>query len=160
MFSLICAWTNGYANNRRRRFETLSRSSWRHSNDTARIDCKLYISRYCGRLRACFAYYPHIPDVWRLDPRRGATHAPNHDGAPKDGPVHLHRSLYREMSESGMYDPGYPFDMKARLNIKTVFPGMGITMLKIMGILYCQDDIFIYGQDRIYILRRPPGLQE
>ena len=32
IFSLICAWTNGWANNHRW-FETRSRSSWRHCNE-------------------------------------------------------------------------------------------------------------------------------
>ena len=33
IFSLICAWTNAWTNNGRRRFETTSRSLGRHSND-------------------------------------------------------------------------------------------------------------------------------
>ena len=42
MFSLICAWTNGWVNHRRL-FETPSQSLWRHCNDESFCDCLIVI---------------------------------------------------------------------------------------------------------------------
>ena len=44
MFSLICTWTNGWANNRRRWVETPSCSLWRHCNVKKNY---LYPARHC-----------------------------------------------------------------------------------------------------------------